>query len=564
MTLLIEVPVMNDSMKKQLACSLLTLTLCAVSLQAAATDETLIAQPDAAIAQTEAGKVQGFIHDGILTYRGIPYATARRFQAPEAARPWQGIRPALMYGNICPQTGGNPLDNFMFSGPHLQQSDDCLNLNVWTPSTTDGKHRPVMVWLHGGGFSNGSSIESYAYDGENLSRTGDVVVVSVNHRLNAMGHLDLSAYGEQYRHSANSGVLDLVAALQWVRANAAHFGGDPKNVTIFGESGGGAKVLTLMGTPAAKGLFHKAIVQSAALEGMGMTLLKPESTRRVAELTLQHLGIQPTELSRLDNLPYEQIAQATQKALDETAQEQKLPNIQGDGIGLAWTPATDGDYIPEEPVGEKYPRIAKDIPLLIGSNLTEWNTIYAYFGDIDKAQRDNHHHWNAARTAVRIKERYGDRSDALNKAFSAAYPGRQAADVLFVDTFLRIPTLKTARIKAEQGGAPVYNYLFTWGTPVLGGFAMSYHTSEIPFVMNSLALTETANGNGAEARALAGRMSGAWVAFARTGNPNTAALPKWPAYTPENGATMIFDNMPVVRYHHDAELLRLLKPNGRF
>ena len=159
---------MNDSMKKQLACSLLTLTLCAVSLQAAATDETLIAQPDVAIAQMEAGKVQGFIHDGILTYRGIPYATARRFQAPEAARPWQGIRPAPMYGNICPQTGGNPLDNFMFSGPHLQQSDDCLNLNVWTPSTTDGKHRPVMVWLHGGGFSNGSSIESYAYDGENL------------------------------------------------------------------------------------------------------------------------------------------------------------------------------------------------------------------------------------------------------------------------------------------------------------------------------------------------------------------------------------------------------------
>ena len=542
----------------------LALTLGTLSLPAAATGESLIAQPDTAVAQTRAGKVQGFIRNGIYTYRGIPYATAKRFQAPQSVKPWQDVRPALMYGNICPQPEGNPLANFMFSGPTLKQSDDCLNLNVWTPAVNDGRKRPVMVWLHGGGFSNGSSIENYSYDGENLSRTGDVVVVSVNHRLNAMGHLDLSAYGRQYQNSANSGVQDLVAALQWVKDNAAQFGGDPQNITIFGESGGGAKVLTLMGTPAAKGLFHKAIVQSGALEGMGMTLLKPATTRRVAELTLQNLGIKPSEIGKLDSLPYADINAATQKALDQTAQEQQLPAIRGDGIGLSWAPATDGKYIPAEPVGEKYPAIAKNIPLLIGSNLTEWNTIYAYFGDTARAQRDNHHHWNAAQTAARMQEKYGSHSQAIGKAFAAAYPGRKPADALFVDTFLRIPALKTARIKAEQGGAPVYNYLFTWDTPVLGGFAMSYHTAEIPFVMNSLALNETMHGNGSEAKALADKMSRAWVAFARTGNPNTGGLPQWEAYTSQNGATMIFDNKPVVKYHHDAELLRLLKPDGRF
>ena len=531
---------------------------------AAATGDSLIAQPDRAIASTERGKVQGFIHNGIYSYRGIPYATAKRFQAPQPVASWEGVRLALTYGHICPQPEGNPLDNFMFSGPSLKQSDDCLNLNVWTPAVNDGKKRPVMVWLHGGGFSNGSSMENYSYDGENLSRTGDVVVVSVNHRLNALGHLDLSAYGKQYQHSANGGIRDLVAALQWVRENAAHFGGDPANITIFGESGGGAKVLTLMATPAAKGLFHRAIVQSGAVEGMGMTLLKPATTRRVAELTLQNLGIKPEEINKINELPYADISAAAQKALEQTAQEQQLQNVRGTGIGLAWAPSSDGEYIPAEPVGEEYPALAKDIPLLIGSNLSEWNTIYAYFDDLAKAQSDNHRQWNAEQIAARSREKYGERGTAIGKAFTAAYPEHNPADALFVDSFLRIPTLKTARLKAEQGSTPVYNYLFTWDTPVLGGFAMSYHTSEIPFVMNSLALTETMHGNSDEAKALADKMSRAWVAFARTGNPNTAGLPQWEPYTAKNGATMIFDNQPTLKHHHDAELLHLLKPDGRF
>jgi len=545
-------------MKLPLTILLPLLIACGGSTLASAAPDAIQAGPDIAISTTQSGAVQGFVHNAILTYRGIPYATAERFMPPQPLPKWTDTKMALLYGNICPQSASNPLANFLFSGPHLQQSDECQNLNIWTPALSDHKPRPVMVWLHGGGFHAGSAIESYAYDGENLSRSGDVVVVSVNHRLNVMGHLDLSAYGKQYQHSANLGVMDLVAALQWVKANIAQFGGDPNNVTIFGESGGGAKVLTLMATPAAKGLFHKAIVQSGAVEGMGMTLLAPKTTRRVAELTLNNLKLNPRNISKLKTLPYDEIAQASQKALEQTAKEQQIPSVMGNGIALFWAPSMDGDYIPSEPVGEKYPAIAKDIPLLIGSNLTEWNTIYAYFGDIAKAQTNNHHHWSATQTQEQLQSRYGKNATAIQQAFARAYPERQPADALFVDSFLRIPAIKTAQLKANQHAAAVYQYLFTWDTPVLGGFAMSYHTAEIPFVFNSLALTETAHGNGDEAKALANTMSGAWVNFAKTGNPNGQTLPQWQAYNRDNGAVMVFDKHPQMKYHHDDELMKLL------
>lgn len=238
--------------------------------------------------------------------------------------------------------------------------------------------------------------------------------------------------------------------------------------------------------------------------------------------------------------------------------------VMGNGIALAWAPSTDGQTIPAEPVGEHYPELSRDIPLLIGTNLAEWTTIFAHFGNIDQAQRDNRNHWSPSQVAHKMRAQYGDRADAVAKAFAAAYPQRKPADALYVDSLLGIPALKTARLKADQNGAPVYNCLFAWDTPVLGGFAMSYHTSEIAFVMNSLALTETAHGHGDEARALADRMSRAWVAFARTGNPNVPGLPDWPAYARGNGATMIFGDQPEVKVDHDLMLMQLLAPDARF
>lgn len=416
---------------------------------------------------------------------------------PQKVAKWQGVKMALTYGDVCPQVpmGGR---SFFFTGPEMTQSEQCLNLNIWAPKN-DGKKRAVMVWIHGGGFQSGASNDLHSYDGENLARSGDVVVVSVNHRLNAMGHLDLSAYGEQYKYSANLGVQDLVASLEWVKENIDKFGGDPANVTIFGESGGGAKVLTLMGTPAAKGLFSKAIVESGAVEKMGMTLTSPKAGMRVAELTLANLGVKPTALDKLKVFTPAQINEAANKALKQTAQEQKLTPLRGQGYGLSWAPTMDGDYIPQEPVGEKYPELSKDIPLLIGSNLTEWESFPLQL-DLANTQKDNRFTWSDSQVEEKLKAKYGNKTAKVIEAFREAYPKRRLADALYVDSFLRAPALKTASLKADQHAAPVYNYIFSWDTPVFNGVPMSYHTAEIAFVFNNIDKMEQATG-GAKRRA---------------------------------------------------------------
>lgn len=514
------------------------------------------AQAADSVVRTSHGPVQGLIEDGVLTFRGIPYAKAPRFMPPMAPAAWSKPLPATQYGPICPQTAQNP---FPGVAPQLPQSEDCQNLNVWAPARKTGRNRAVMVWLHGGGFYAGSSMEALSYEGKNLSKTGDVVVVSVNHRLNALGFLDLSAQGDAYKHSANVGMMDLVASLQWVQRNIARFGGDPANVTLFGESGGGAKVLTLMATPAARGLFQKAIVQSGAVEQMGMNLTAPATGRRVAELTMQQLDIGPGDVARLQAVPYPQLVEATGKALKQTAEEQKLPAVLGAGYGLDWTPTMDGDYIPVQPVGKTFAAQSKAIPLLIGTNLNEWTTIGNLLNR-DQIRSDNKNTWSAEQVATKLKERFGDKAEAVTQAFGRAYPDKKPVDALFVDTFLRVPALKTAGLKADQQGAPVYTYVFSWETPALGGVGMAYHTAEIPFVFNNIAITQALTGQGQEAYTLAQRMSGAWVQFAKTGNPNGPGLPKWTPYTRNSGATMVFDNTVQVRRHHDRELLKLLVP----
>ncbi|ABR75439.1 carboxylesterase/lipase family protein [Actinobacillus succinogenes] len=542
-------------MLKKLSLSFLTLSLFTAFAQA-----EIQAGNGIAVVQTAQGTVQGYIQDGILTYKGIPYAQAQRFMPPQKVAKWDGIKTALTYGDVCPQTrfGGR---SFFFVGNEMPESEACQNLNVWTPALNDGKKRAVMVWIHGGGFQSGSSNDLVSFDGENLARSQDVVVVSVNHRLNAMGHLDLSAYGEQYKNSANVGVMDLVASLEWVKENIAQFGGDPDNVTIFGESGGGAKVLTLMATPAAQGLFHKAIVQSGAVEKMGMTLTSREASRKVAEFTLANLGI--TEVAKLADFTPAQINEATDKALKQTAETLQLTDLRGTGINLQWAPTLDGNYIPQDPVGEKYPEMAKNIPLLIGSNLTEWESFPLQL-DVAKYQNDNRNTWTDEQKQQKLAERFGEKSAEIQNAFKQAYPARNIADALYVDTFLRVPALKTARLKADQRSAPVYNYLFSWDTPVFNGIPMSYHIAEIAFVFNNIDKMQQATGGGEQAQKLANTMSTAWANFAKTGNPNGKGLPQWDAYNRENGATMIFDNEVKQVQHHDEALLKLLAPNVKF
>jgi para-nitrobenzyl esterase len=519
--------------------------------------DPVIASASAAIVDTESGKLQGFIHGGMYAFRGVQYAKAERFMPPEKVPKWDGIKAALNYGCISlMQLPAAPAgDDFFNPHRYWPQSDDCQFLNIWTPAIKDGKKRPVMVWIHGGGFENGSSIEQMAYDGENLSRKGDVVVISLNHRLNAIGYLDLSAYGPEYKYSGNAGIMDLVAALQWIKGNIAQFGGDPGNVTLFGQSGGGGKILTLMAAPAAKGLFQKAIVESGTFAGMGPTLIKPETSRRVAAFTLQNLGLEANQVDQLKTIPYDRLIEAANKARMQTAQEQGLKGPFGD-VSLMWAPVVDGDYIPVEPAESEFAAQSKDIPLMIGTVLNEFTTIIV--SDPAALESDNKNAWTKDEAKAALEKKYGDKADAVAKAFLSAYPDKKYADACFVDTLVRPATIRTARLKADQNGAPVYNYVFTWESPIMDGVGMAWHCSEIPFVFDNIALTETASGGGKAAYALSDKMSRAWVDFARSGNPNDKNLPSWPAFSRSSGATMIFDDKCVVRYNHDAELMSLV------
>ena len=523
------------------------------------TGPTVEAGPDIAVANTQSGKVQGYISNGIYTYHGMPDAQAdERFVEAHEVEPWEGVRMAFDYGPISPQEatgnipGGDNMDN------------NCQNLNIWTPGIQDEGKRPVMVWLHGGGFSTGSSIEQTYYDGENLSKKGDVVVVSVNHRLNVLGHLNLSQYGDQYKNSANVGMTDIIDALQWIQDNIEEFGGDPDNVTVFGESGGGAKVLALMTSPYAKGLFHKGIVESGATETMGVIFTPEDASERVTELTLEKLGITPDRIDELQNVSYEELTAASNEALAQAGEEFQIPAALGSGYSLSWEPVVDGDFLPTDPVTEdSFAEAGRDIPLLIGSNLNEWETVDLMSNQAE-TQYDNKTTWTEEETRQHLEEKYGDQTDEIVDAFLKAYPHRTAADALYVDSrVIRLPILKIMSHKAGQGGAPVYAYMFNWESPVLPGTIMAFHTSEIPFVFNNIDKAVMQIGGGEEARRIEDAMSQAWINFARTGDPSTEEM-EWPAYTREEGATMMFDTVQEVVYHHDQELMALLAPNYEY
>lgn len=509
----------------------------------------IIASSETAVAQTESGKVGGFLQDGIYIYKGIPYAKAERFMPPQPADKWEGVRSSRMFGPTCPQAvrmgWGADEHAFAFHWDDGYPGEDCLRVNIWTPGLNDGKKRPVMVWLHGGGYAAGSGQELPSYDGFNLAKKGDAVVVTLNHRLNVLGFLDLSAYGDKYAKSGNAGLLDLVAALQWVNKNIAAFGGDAQNVTIFGQSGGGGKVSTLLATPSAKGLYHKAIVQSGSM----LRTMDAKYSRRIGAAVMDELGLKASQIDELQKMPYERLLAAGEKAVAKVKAEVEKE----DGIStfiFGWAPTVDGDVLPAQPFDPQAPAQSKDVPVMIGTTLHEFtmSTYVPAFRTITKEK------------AVEfLKQRYGDRTDDFLAAFEKAYPGYRPKDLVDVDFVFRPGAVEQARLKAAQQGAPVYMYMFAWESPVLDGMFRSTHCMEIPFAFNNAVLHASMTGGGAEAQALAEKMSGAWLNFARTGNPNAEGLPQWDAYTEEGGATMFFNNRCEVKHHHDKELLEVVR-----
>jgi para-nitrobenzyl esterase len=513
-----------------------------------AQDAPFVATANKGAVTVAQGDLLGFVDNGIYTYRGVPYAKAARFMAPEAPDKWEGLRLAMNYGEICPYPTMTAVANDEQFNPHryLPENEACQFLNIWTPGVKDDAKRPVMVWLHGGGFTNGSSIEGTSYEGANLARSGDVVVVSLNHRLNILGTLDLSAYGERYSKSANTGMRDIVAALEWVQANIAQFGGDPENVTIFGQSGGGGKVRFLMGTPSAVDLFDKSVVQSGA---SGVVAMPQDLARAISERTVANLGLTAETIEQIETVPYDQLLAAGDKALKQVEEA-------GLAKGVGWRPVIDGSFMPEDPVTVGWAKFSADKPLLIGNVLHENGTIIGNKPDLLFA--DNMNAWTPEHTTEKIAERFGDKAEAMTAAWKEAYPGRQLSELYFWDSTRRQGVVDMAELKAGNSKAPVYSYVFAWNSPVLDGIGGAWHVSEVPHVFNNIDLVPQVTGGGADAKAMARAVSQAWVHFARDGNPNHPGLPHWPAFTGEGGATMIFDNYSTVRDHHDDKLLEIV------
>jgi len=511
--------------------------------------DPMIAGANIAIAQTEYGKVRGYIHNGTFVYKGIPYAKAERFMPPAKPDAWKGIRSSLFWGPTCPMMTPHIVNSdegeFLFQHDWGYPGEDCLRLNIWTPGINDGENRPVMVWIHGGGYAYGSSQELPCYDGENLSKKGDIVLVSVNHRLNVLGFLDLSAFGEKYKFSANVSMMDLVAALKWVRDNISNFGGNPNNVTIFGQSGGGGKVATLMSAPSAKGLFHKAIIES----GWNPKYQKQEITRRIGKTVVDELGLESSQIDSIQKVPYSELAAATLRALKKVREQLYSEGNAPKGyFGLG--PTLDGNFLPYEQSDPRALALSKDVPLIIGTNKNEFIT--SIWG--------NPRMRNAPLDTVKsfIKKKYGDKADAYIAAVKQAFPSdTKPTDLIDVDLMFRRNAVNYANLKSSHSDAPVFMYLFTWQSPILDGDYKAIHCMELPFVFNNIGLWEEMTGGGKEAYVLSDKMSKAWINFARYGNPNHRGLPKWPAYTEENGATMFFDNECVIRHHHDKALLKL-------
>jgi para-nitrobenzyl esterase len=506
----------------------------------AAGGSNVVAKAGTAIVEIESGKIAGAVFRGIYSFKGIPYGAdtggENRFQPPKKPASWQGIRSCRSYGAVCPQDKGtgrmNDEEAFMFQWCDSFTGEDCLRVNVWTPGLNDGKKRPVMVWLHGGGFAAGSGNDLPCFDGENLSRRGDVVVMTLNHRLNLLGFMDLSKYGDKYAQSGNAGMLDIVAALQWVHDNAAAFGGDPSRVLIFGQSGGGAKVSTLMGMPAAKGLFHRAVVQSGSFS-LSTT---PAQSQKLTDLVLAELGLDASSVGKLHTLPYETIRQAS-----EAVMAKRNPHV---GVALSVTrmgemlnfgPVIDGKVIPATPFGDKASAISADVPMMIGTTLNEFanGMNHPEFEDMTEAELES-----------RTEQFFPGKAKKVIAAFRARTPDAKPADLFsrIATAPVRRAAIKQATSKAALGKAPAYLYWFHWQTPMFDGRPRAFHCAEIPFVFFNTDRMENMTGGGPVPMALSEKMADTWIQFARTGDPNHGGIPTWPKFSAKTAPNMIWNN----------------------
>jgi para-nitrobenzyl esterase len=509
--------------------------------------------PRSAIAKTQYGNVRGYIDDGVLTFKGVPYGAntggENRWLPAKPVTPWKGEYPALIYGANCPQRLHNwtPEQSFLYQWTDGWQSEDMLKVNIWTPSLS-GK-RPVMFYMHGGGFTFGSAYELASQDGAQLARHHDVVSITVNHRLNSLGFLDVSPLGgAAYADSVNVGMTDLVAALRWVRDNIANFGGDPNCVMIYGQSGGGSKVTTLLGMPSAEGLIHRASAQS----GGGGNPPSAEESREYAKRVFAELGI--TDIAALQKLEWAKLNEVSNAVAAKMNPPMGVsgpvppPGTARSRVGAG--PTVDGRLITMRSFYDAAPEISKNIPMLFGSTSEEGNSM---------SSRPTEAEWLATLT-----RNYGEsKAKALVAGLKKAYPQKSIRTLSYMcggsglnSLNLRNNVTRMATLKFNQKGAPAYTWYFTWQSPMLED-AGAWHTAELAFCFDNTKRCDQGTGNGPEAQALAKRVATAWANFARKGDPNQPGL-KWEPFEPTRGRTMVFDNNCRMADDPEGELRKIL------
>ncbi|CAN5484350.1 carboxylesterase/lipase family protein [soil metagenome] len=508
--------------------------------------------PLSAVAKTQYGRVRGFVSGGVYTFKGVPYGQdtggANRWLPAKPPIPWKDDYAALVYGGNCPQTLHNFASaemSFLYDWDDGYLSEDMLKLNIWTPSLSG--QRPVMVYFHGGGFSFGSAYELPSHEGAQMARHHDVVQVSVNHRLNVLGFLDLAEIGgAAYEDSVNVGMTDLVASLRWIRENIANFGGDPDNVMIYGQSGGGSKVTCLMGMPAAAGLLHRAGVQS----GGGGNIPGADQSRELAHQVMKELGLQKNDVETLKKMEWSRLFAAGNAAIAKI--NPPPTGLTGPGSAppavprVGWSPTVDGRNVTVRSFYDTAPEVSKNIPMLIGS-VSEEGMQYKL--------NPTETQWQETLT-----KNYGqEKAVALIAAMKKAHPEKSIRTLSYGVQGLnaRNNVQRMVNLKHGQGGAPVYQYWFTWQSPMLDGECGAWHTAELAFCFDNTKRCEQGTGNTPEAQALAKKMSNAWAKFARTGDPSQPGL-AWTPSDPSKSQTMVFDKTCRMMDDPDANVRRIL------
>ena len=505
-----------------------------------------------ALADTINGKVRGFIHRNIYNFLGIPYGAdttgKNRFMPPQKPDPWKDIYPAVYWPNSAPQV----LDNF-YANRYLaftdywhydDVSENCLGINVWTPGYNDNTKRPVLLWLHGGGFTSGNSIEHPEYHGENLSRKENIVFCSLNHRLGPLGFANFAGVGGgKYAASGNVGMLDIVAGLEWIRDNISNFGGDPDNVTIMGQSGGGAKVCTLTAMPSAKGLFHKAV----ALSGNSLKGGDKDYSEKLGSYILKEAGISASQIEKLQEMPWKDYYAIANKAGIKLREETRATGMMG-GFG----PVADGVSLPQQPFfsGE----LSSDIPMIICSTFYE-RSPSSFDSSLENITLDKAK--ELAKTTRGFGVSLAENASNIIDAYAKNFPDKKPIELLSLAISNRLQTIATSDAKAKQP-APVYLAWFGWNPPLFDGRLRAFHTMDIGFWFYNTDVQISHSGGGARPRSLAAKMSEALVQFMKTGDPKGAGLPLWPKYTSVNGETMILDDICEVKNDPDREARKSL------